>query len=79
MMNLKISALEFVEEAKTGNSSVEEFIGKTLERINDVDGKLHAFLSVNDKAIDQARDIDKRIKSGRKGWSMFWNANINQG
>ena len=65
-MNLKISALEFVEEAKNGNVSVEEFIGKTLERINDVDDKLHAFLSINDKAIDQARDIDKRIKSGEK-------------
>ena len=24
-MNLKISALEFIEEAKTGNISVEEF------------------------------------------------------
>ena len=33
MMNLKISAIEFVEEVKTGNISVEEFIGKTLERI----------------------------------------------
>ena len=31
MMNLKISALEFVEEAKNGNISVEDFIGKTLE------------------------------------------------
>jgi len=71
MMNLKISALEFVEEAKNGNVSVEEFIGKTLERINDVDDKLHAFLSINDKAIDQARDIDKRIKSGEKVGACF--------
>ena len=43
MMNLKISALEFVEEVKNGNISVEEFIGKTLERIDQVDDKLHAF------------------------------------
>ena len=43
MMNLKISALEFVEEVKNGNISAEEFIGKTLERINSVDDKLHAF------------------------------------
>ena len=71
MMNLKISALEFVEEAKNGNVSVEEFIGKTLERINDVDGKLHAFLSINDKAFDQARDIDKKIKSGGQVGACF--------
>ena len=71
MMNLKISALEFVEEVKNGNVSVEEFVGKTLERINDVDGKLHAFLSINDKALDQARDIDKKIKSGENVGACF--------
>ena len=41
-----------------------EFTAKTIERINLVDDKLHAFLSVNDDAIDQARNIDKKIKSG---------------
>ena len=51
-MNLKISALEFIEEAKNGNISVEEFVSATLERINSVDDKLHAFLSVNDNALD---------------------------
>ena len=63
-MNLKISALEFIEEVKTGNITVEEFTAKTIERINQVDDKLHAFLSVNNEAIDQARNIDKKIKSG---------------
>ena len=63
-MNLKISALEFIEEVKTGNITVEEFTAKTIERINQVEDKLHAFLSVNNEAIDQARNIDKRIKSG---------------
>ena len=32
-MNLKISALEFIEEVKTGNITVEEFTAKTIERI----------------------------------------------
>ncbi len=63
-MNLKISALEFIEDVKTGNITVEEFTAKTIERINQVDDKLHAFLSVNNEAIDQARNIDKKIKSG---------------
>ena len=70
-MNLKISALEFIEEVKTGNITVEEFTAKTIERINQIDDKLHAFLSVNDKALDQARGIDKKIKSGEQVGACF--------
>jgi aspartyl-tRNA(Asn)/glutamyl-tRNA(Gln) amidotransferase subunit A len=71
MMNLKISALEYVEEVKNGNISVEDFIGKTLERIDSVEDKLHAFLSINDKALDQARELDKKIKSGQDVGACF--------
>jgi aspartyl-tRNA(Asn)/glutamyl-tRNA(Gln) amidotransferase subunit A len=71
MMNLKISALEFVEEAKNGNISVEDFVGKTLERIDSVEDKLHAFLSINDEALDQARKLDKKIKSGEHIGACF--------
>ena len=70
-MNLKISALDYIQEVKIGNISAEDFIGKTIERIQSVDDKLHAFLSVNDKAIDQAREIDKKIKSGEKVGDCF--------
>ena len=63
-MNLKISALDFIQEVKTGNISAEDFVAKTMERIKNVDDKLHAFLSINEKAVDQAREIDKKIKSG---------------
>ena len=70
-MNLKISALEYVQEVKTGNISAEDFVAKTIERIQSVDDKLHAFLSINDKAVDQARNIDKKIKSGEKVGDCF--------
>ena len=70
-MNLNISALDFVQEVKTGNISVEDFVARTIERIQNVDDKLHAFLSVNEKSVDQARDIDKRIKSGDKVGDCF--------
>ena len=70
-MNLKISALDYVQEVKTGNISAEDFVSKTLEQIQNVDDKLHAFLSVNDKAVDQAREIDKKIKSGQKVGDCF--------
>jgi len=70
-MNLKISALEFVQEVQNGNISAEDFIAKTLERIQSVDEKLHAFLSVNEKSVNQAREIDKKIKSGEKVGACF--------
>ena len=70
-MNLKISALEFVQEVKNGNISAEDFVAKTLERIQSVDDKLHAFLSVNEEAVVKAREIDKKVKSGDKVGACF--------
>ena len=70
-MNLKISALEYVQEVQNGNISAEDFVSKTLEQIQTVDDKLHAFLSVNEKAIEQAKLIDKKIKSGDKVGACF--------
>ena len=70
-MNLKISALDYIQEVKTGNISAEDFVAKTIERIQNVDDKLHAFLSINDKALDQAREIDKKIKAGQKVGDCF--------
>ena len=70
-MNIKISALQFIREVKSGNISAEDFIAKTMEQIQNVDDNLHAFLSINDKAVDQAREIDKKIKSGRKIGQCF--------
>ncbi len=62
-MNLGISALKYIEEVKNGNLTVEEFISKTIERIQKVDSNIHAYLSINEQAIDQARQIDKKIKA----------------
>lgn len=70
-MNLKISALEYVQEVQNGNISAEDFISRTLEQIQSVDDKLHAFLSVNENAVEQAKTIDKKIKSGGKVGACF--------
>lgn len=70
-MNLKISALDYVNEVKNGNISAEDFVAKTFERITSIDDKLHAFLQVNSKAVDQAREIDKKIKTGQKVGACF--------
>lgn len=65
-MNLKISALEYARGVRNGDISAEDFTAATLERISDVDGTLHAFLSVNGSAVDQARDVDRRVASGKR-------------
>ena len=71
-MNLGISAVEFVSQAKDGTISVEEFVAKTLDRIKKVDEKIHAFITVDTQnALDKAKDIDKKIKSKDKVGSCF--------
>ena len=60
-----------MQQVKNGNISAEDFTAKTLERIDKIDGKLHAFLHVNSDAIEQARKIDKKIKSGEKVGDCF--------
>jgi len=70
-MNLKISALDYVQQVQNGDISAEDFIAETIQRIQKVDDTLHAFLSVNDDAINQARNIDKKIKSGEKVGACF--------
>lgn len=70
-MNLKISALQYIEEVKNGNITSEEFVANTLERIEKTDEKLHSFLSLNGNAVEQARVIDKKIKSNEKVGKCF--------
>jgi len=70
-MNLKISALDYVQQVQNGDISAEDFIAETIQRIQKVDETLHAFLSVNDDALNQAREIDKKNKSGKKIGDCF--------
>ena len=70
-MNLGISALKYVEEVKNGNFTVEEFISKTIDQIKKNDEKLHAYLSLNENAIDQAQILDKKIKNKEKVGACF--------
>ena len=65
-MNLKTSILDYINDVKSGSFSVEEFTSATIQRIKDVDGDVHAYLSLNESAIDDARAIDKKISAGEK-------------
>ena len=50
---------------KNNEFTVEEFIAESLEHINKVDEKLHAFLRINDLAVKKAKEIDAKIKSNQ--------------
>ena len=65
-MNLKTSILDYINDVKSGVFTVEEFTSATIQRIKDVDGDVHAYLSLNESAIDDARIIDKKISAGEK-------------
>lgn len=62
-MSLAISAVDYIDEIKNGNTTVEEFVSKTIERIKKIDGNLHAFISLNDEALIHAKEIDRKIKA----------------
>ncbi len=70
-MNLGISVVEYIDQIKNGNLTVEEFISNTLEHIKKTDKKLHAFLSINEQSIEQAKKIDKKLKLHEKVGSCF--------
>ena len=63
-MNLKTSIIDYINDVKSGLFTVEEFTSATIQRINDVDGDIHAYHSLNKSAIDDAKIIDKKISSG---------------
>jgi len=65
-MNLNTSILKYIDDVKSGSFTVEEFISATLQRIKDIEEDVHAYLSLNDSTINDARLIDKKIASGEK-------------
>jgi len=70
-MGLEISATQYLQQIKNGSTSVEEYVAKTLERIKKVEKKVHAFISVNENALTQAKQVDKKLKAKEKVGSCF--------
>jgi len=65
-MNLGITATQYLEQIKNGSLTAEEFMAKTIERIKKVEDSVHAYISLNDDAISQAKQIDKKLKAKEK-------------
>jgi aspartyl-tRNA(Asn)/glutamyl-tRNA(Gln) amidotransferase subunit A len=70
-LNLGISAIEYINGIKNGSITAEEFTAKTLEHIKKVEPRLHAFISINDSALEQAQQIDKKIKAGQNVGAFY--------
>ena len=63
-MELNTSILKYIEDVKSGAFTVEEFTFAILEQIKDVDENIHAYLSLNDSSINDAKKIDQKITAG---------------
>src|ERR671916_3186404 len=52
---------------KNGDFSAEEYVSQILERIEKIDSKINAFITVdNEGALEKARLIDRRIRNGEQ-------------
>ena len=64
---LHLNAQQVRQGIKNGYFSAQEYISQILERIQKVDDKINAFITVdNDGALRQASLIDKKVRSGEK-------------
>lgn len=64
-MLFRLGASQIANGVKNREFSAEEYIHQVLERIEAVEPKVNALVTVNDRgAIEQARALDKRIRDG---------------
>lgn len=61
-----LNAGQVVSAVKSREFSAEEYISQLLERIEKVERKINAFVTINKNAIERARMIDKKIRDGEQ-------------
>jgi len=63
----ELTATEVSEKIRNQEISAEEYLYSILERIEQVEKKVHAFVTVVDeKALERAREIDRKVRKGEK-------------
>jgi aspartyl-tRNA(Asn)/glutamyl-tRNA(Gln) amidotransferase subunit A len=62
----QLTAGELAEQIRNGSIKAEDYIRKILDIIKSVEKSVHAYISINDSAVEEARKIDKMIKNGEK-------------
>ncbi|MEI3866882.1 Asp-tRNA(Asn)/Glu-tRNA(Gln) amidotransferase subunit GatA [Microbacterium sp. CCNWLW134] len=63
---IRLTAADLASRLRSGEMSSVEATGAHLDRIREVDGDVHAFLHVNDRALEVAEDIDRRRAAGEE-------------
>lgn len=63
-MLYKLDAATVASKIAGREISAEEYIQQVLERIEKVEPKVNAFITVNRGAIERARELDKKIRDG---------------
>lgn len=63
-MLYRLDASQVARGVTSREFSAEEYIHQILERIERVEPKVNAFVTVNNGAIEQARALDKKIRDG---------------
>ena len=59
----KLTAIEVSERIRSGELSAEEYLYSILERMERVEGKIHAFVTVVKKnALETAKEIDRKVQ-----------------
>jgi aspartyl-tRNA(Asn)/glutamyl-tRNA(Gln) amidotransferase subunit A len=68
---LELSASELVSKIRTQEITAEEYVNKCYERINEVEDKIHAFITLTENiALEKAQEIDSRISKNEKVGSL---------
>jgi aspartyl-tRNA(Asn)/glutamyl-tRNA(Gln) amidotransferase subunit A len=72
MSNLyDLGALEAHRGINQGDFTAEEYVWSIIERIERVEGRVHAFITLNkENALDDAREIDKKIRTKEDAGSL---------
>ncbi len=66
MDQLTLGANELAAQIKSGSVSAEDYIAKIFDRIKNIEKSVHAYISLNDSAIEEAKRIDKMVKRGER-------------
>jgi aspartyl-tRNA(Asn)/glutamyl-tRNA(Gln) amidotransferase subunit A len=63
---LSSNASDIAAQIRDGSVSAEEYISRVLEHTRRAEDRVHAFISINDLAVEKARQIDDAIKKGER-------------
>ncbi|MFY3741473.1 MAG: aspartyl-tRNA(Asn)/glutamyl-tRNA(Gln) amidotransferase subunit A [Candidatus Nitrosomirales archaeon] len=66
MNALTLDANDLAAQIKNGSVSAEDYVTKILDRIKKVENSIHSYISLNDRAVDEARRIDKMVKNDER-------------